>query len=107
MMHFYHYPSHAGTKTFHRSRLPKRTEYLSLGADESIQDGWGLVFQERISWERVAIIEGIVGIASFIFAVIWAKSHDGNVSDAFAPSSWIVGLGAIVLTLVYQRQQCS
>jgi hypothetical protein len=106
-MHFYYHPTHAGTKTFHRAAMPKRRNRLSIRPDENLCTGWGLVFVERISWLKVAVVEGVIGIVSLIFAACWSRSHGRNISDAFAPSSWMVGLGAIILTLIYHVEQAT
>ncbi|KAJ9633970.1 hypothetical protein H2199_009169 [Coniosporium tulheliwenetii] len=105
MMHFFHNPSHAGTKTFHRASMPKRKDRLKLRPNDNIREGWGLVFKERVCWTKVAVTEGLIGMVSLIFAVTWSKTHGGNVQDAFAPSSWLLALGAVVLTLIYQYEQ--
>ncbi|KAJ9642803.1 hypothetical protein H2199_004324, partial [Coniosporium tulheliwenetii] len=95
MMHFFHKPSHAGTKTFHRAVMPKLNYRLQLGPDDYLREGWGLVFREGVSWTRVAVIEGLIGVLSLSFAVAWSRTHGGNVQDAFAPSLWLLALGAV------------
>jgi hypothetical protein len=103
MMHFFHNPSHAGSKTFHYNTVPKRRSELILG-DVSLKPGWALVFQEKISWEKIAVVEAVIGLSSLAFAIGWSKTHNGNVQDAFAPSAWMLAAGAIIMTLVYRYE---
>jgi hypothetical protein len=103
MMHFFRNPSHAGSKKFHYNTVPKRKDALVLG-DAGLRPGWALVFQEKISWEKIAVVEGMIGVSSLVFAIVWSKTHDGNVQDAFAPSAWMLAAGAIVMTLMYRYE---
>ncbi|KAL3472459.1 hypothetical protein BJX99DRAFT_235396 [Aspergillus californicus] len=105
-IHFLNNPGHAGSKVFHRDALPKRDNQLALGPDEHLREGWCLAFIERLSWTKIAAVEGIIAVGSLVFAVAWIESHgSGSISDAFAPSCWMLALGAIVLTLMYHHEQ--
>jgi hypothetical protein len=103
-MHFYHNPTHAGSKKFHIEAMPKRTKQLLLHPEERSCDGWGLVFRETISWGTIAAVEGIIAMASLVFAVCWSTTHGGNIQDAFTPSSWMLAMGAIVMTVIYHAE---
>lgn len=102
LKHFFEYPSHAGTKTFHYQIVPKREETLTLGPEDSYKAGWGFVFQETVSWEKIAWVEGVIGLGSLAFAVGWSEKH--SIQDAFAPSAWMLAAGAIIMTLMYQYE---
>lgn len=100
--HFLQYPAHAGSKAFQRNIIPKRENHLILGPDEFLREGWCLVFKETLSWRKVVAIQGANAAGSLAFALVWAKRHgDGSISDAFAPASWMLALGTIILTLIY------
>ncbi|KAL2839298.1 hypothetical protein BJX68DRAFT_272173 [Aspergillus pseudodeflectus] len=106
LMHFLENPDHAGSKLFHRDTVPKRDNFLSLGPNDHLREGWCLAFIETLSWARIAAIEGIIGVGSLIFAIGWTETHgSGSISDAFAPSCWMLALGAIILTLMYHHEQ--
>ncbi|KAL2869718.1 uncharacterized protein BJX67DRAFT_320342 [Aspergillus lucknowensis] len=106
LIHFLENPDHAGSKMFHHDIVPKRGSFLSLGPNEHLREGWCLAFIETLSWAKIAAIEGVIGLGSLIFAVAWTETHgSGSISDAFAPSCWILALGAIVLTLIYYHEQ--
>jgi hypothetical protein len=105
-MHFLENPDHAGSKMFHRDTVPKRDNFLSLGPNDHLREGWCLAFIETMSWARIAAIEGVIGVGSLVFAIAWTETHgSGSISDAFAPSCWMLALGAIVLTLMYHHEQ--
>lgn len=103
-MHFFSRPTAAGTKTFCYNTIPKRKESLVLGPDDSLRAGWALVFVDRISWFKIAIIESVFLFTSFIFAGVWSETHERNISDAFAPSACILAAGNIVMTLLYHYE---
>ncbi|KAL5336925.1 hypothetical protein BJX70DRAFT_400104 [Aspergillus crustosus] len=70
LMHFLENPDHAGSKLLHRDAMPKRAGYLALGPDQHLQ-GWGLLFAETVAWGKVAVIEGVIAVASLGFAGVW------------------------------------
>jgi hypothetical protein len=103
-MHFYHNPTHASSKKFHIKAMPKRTNQLLLRPEERSCDGWGLVFREAISWGTIAAVEGVIGVVSLVFAICWSTTHGGNIQDAFTPSSWMLAMGVIVMTVIYNAE---
>jgi hypothetical protein len=102
MMHFYHNPTHAGSKDFLRRTIPKRSTKLDLGPDDHDLNGWGLLYKETLSWSKVAVMQGVIGLCSLAFAATWSVLHGGDIQDAFAPSAWMLALGSGLLMLIQQ-----
>jgi len=101
-MHFYYHPTHAGSKDLLRRTMPKRSTKLDLGPGNHIMEGWGLLYKETLSWSKIALMQGIIGLCSLVFAATWSILHGGDIQDAFAPSAWMLAVGAGFLTLIHQ-----
>jgi hypothetical protein len=106
MTHFFHHPEHASFAFEVGCRSPKRRLRVPTGTATSAgQDGlyWGICLVEGVLWERLVwFMTSLFGGGSLIFAVVWTVLQR-DISGAFAVSSWMVTLAALITGLVQYK----
>ncbi|KAF2117486.1 hypothetical protein BDV96DRAFT_644901 [Lophiotrema nucula] len=86
------------------AQVPKRIKDELEGDMSKAVFGWGVDFQEGWSPFKVTllILGGFV-MSSIVFGVVWTVMKK-DLQGAFGVSSWLVTLGAILLTLIVIRK---
>lgn len=94
LMHLFKHPEDYDDELITYLRTPKRRVRLEVGI------GWGLQLVEGFLPERVwALILGLFGLASLVFAVVWTVMKD-DVQGAFGIAGWMLTAAALVIAWV-------